>query len=1057
MPWLHHHLHGGALREGDEGENQIDSDLTRQIQHEKFYLSLAHPHREVRIMTAHRLWISLCIALALVVSGHLSPRTEAEDTGSQLVEMLVNQPPNFTTYDLAWNSAHTIAVAVGYEVVGGNSSYYYSTSTGTWTALTDYGSNIHYYGVDYDSSTGKFIMVGGDIISGMADFTTWVYGQPWYHNTSIVPAGMFKDIAIFGSDKFVAVAESGRAYYYYYTGTWNSVEIQGALPAPATFHTIFYDNTNSVLYLGGDRSGNATAYAVYLEDLQNGWYYAYEIGPQEPDPPFYDGDWSSSAGYGLIVGPSRIIRVETTPYNNSWHEERPYTAPPPARQDGAMVYMGSTQRLLLFGGVNNLGNYTSDTWEYNIFTRRWTQYTSVTSPSPRYKHAMAYDPNLDVVVLYGGYDGSGGRNDTWHYDPHTHIWTQKSATSPMGTLYDHQMTYVDYFNQVVLYGGYQGGPTTYMARWNGTNWTTMTPTGTFPVYNHAMAYDPNAGVIVSFGGSGNLGQEGSTHTYNPSVNMWTKMAPSTSPPARTDHTMVWTYGYGKCMIFGGYGNGTYLSDLWYYDVSGDQWYSFGYGVPLGMHSMASIYPATNGYLDFYIIGGTDPSSWNERTFKVSRYLDIKGSELYSNNNDTFNDVDWYPDGHEAIIVGNGGRIYRHTQGAGYCQPIENTLSSSNFYAVACKAPTSPGYALVLGDPGGGVKVNDISTGSGVTLGATVPHVVYIDVMNSTNSSVNNMQVNVDTGSFSNYYYVQAELYSNISASDLEVVDLYAWRDNGTTGVDLPAVLGNSFVAPGYENLRLHYRYNITTGTWSQLYPNTTEESELRSGNCTYSIINATSATIRVSFLPKAQFWWAPGPFTELPGNRYNYTVNGQETLSALNDPFTWDIRVTVTDKNNTQGTAYEEFGIYKWTYIGASGLPGDLSGSGAPGSTVYLSPKGNITFAANCNYSLSVYADNNLIGQKLGQVISATQIGVMGGDLQNWTSPGTQAHFNGTGSANALYLFGSANGSKAPRNNYTTTHTGLGSVGTVRWRCIIPAVSEDRYTTTITYLIQSKP
>ena len=74
----------------------------------------------------------------------------------------------------------------------------------------------------------------------------------------------------------------------------------------------------------------------------------------------------------------------------------------PGRVRHAMTYDSQRGVTVLFGGSTSLGGWNGDTWEYDGTT--W-QLRAIAGPSPREAHAMAYDSIRGVTVLYGGYDG----------------------------------------------------------------------------------------------------------------------------------------------------------------------------------------------------------------------------------------------------------------------------------------------------------------------------------------------------------------------------------------------------------------------------------------------------------------------------------------------------------------------------------------------------------------------------------------------------------------------------------------------------------------------------
>jgi len=135
-------------------------------------------------------------------------------------------------------------------------------------------------------------------------------------------------------------------------------------------------------------------------------------------------------------------------------------------------------------------------------------------------------------------------------------------------------------------------------------------------------------------------------------------------------------------------------------------------------------------------------------------------------------------------------------------------------------------------------------------------------------------------------------------------------------------------------------------------------------------------------------------------------------------------------------------------------VPGPLTGITAPGNMLHLTPVAHVSYSANFNYRLKTFVDSPIVGQNLGQQISVRNLGVMGGNLQNFTMPGEEQTFNGTGEVNALYLMGSPTTYNSPTNSGRETSTATGTRGPVRWRCYVPSVPEDRYVTTVTYMLQ---
>src|SRR5439155_17576926 len=67
---------------------------------------------------------------------------------------------------------------------------------------------------------------------------------------------------------------------------------------------------------------------------------------------------------------------------------------------------------------------SNETWTYDLATNTWTRMSPRISPPARNSHALAYDRQNDVVILFGGGDMFTDFDDTWAYDIHHDTWTE---------------------------------------------------------------------------------------------------------------------------------------------------------------------------------------------------------------------------------------------------------------------------------------------------------------------------------------------------------------------------------------------------------------------------------------------------------------------------------------------------------------------------------------------------------------------------------------------------------------------------------------------------------
>ena len=96
-------------------------------------------------------------------------------------------------------------------------------------------------------------------------------------------------------------------------------------------------------------------------------------------------------------------------------------------------------------------------------------------------------------------------------------------------------------------------------------WTDMDPITSPPaVYQHDMAYDRINNNTVLFGGFDRytMTQLDITYTYNYQENIWTDTNPSSRPPARGKHRLVFDSTNQEFVLFGGYA--PQMNDTWIY-------------------------------------------------------------------------------------------------------------------------------------------------------------------------------------------------------------------------------------------------------------------------------------------------------------------------------------------------------------------------------------------------------------------------------------------------------------------------------------------------------------
>lgn len=167
---------------------------------------------------------------------------------------------------------------------------------------------------------------------------------------------------------------------------------------------------------------------------------------------------------------------------------------PPERVFHAMAYDFNRQVVVMFGGQGNQGKALGDTWEYNGLS--WQQVKTTVSPPARTRHSMGYDASRKSIVLFGGStEIEEYTNDIWEYDGKE--WLQ--LKTPPGLLGRHSsaMTYMSDQQFGIAFGGYGvGGQLWDTWQFSGSSWKELsieppiTGTGsTFPQMVYASKHN----------------------------------------------------------------------------------------------------------------------------------------------------------------------------------------------------------------------------------------------------------------------------------------------------------------------------------------------------------------------------------------------------------------------------------------------------------------------------------------------------------------------------------------------------------------------------------------
>jgi hypothetical protein len=256
----------------------------------------------------------------------------------------------------------------------------------TWTEQhpVDHPSRRSYAGMAYDDAAGQLFLYGGLKNSGYLEPDSWVWdGSNWDRlDPPISPIGRCCfGMAYDAGSGLIVTFGIGRATWVWDGATWIPIHPAGS-PGPTRWFTGLAPFGDHLVLFGG---GSCADWCFYDRDT---W------------------TWDGT----------------------TWIEQRPASRPSSRRAVG-IAYDPIRDQTVLFGGdaynsVYGDAGYFDDTWAWNGTT--WTRLSPSTVPHGREGPAMAWDPAVGAIVMFGGEysseTGSGHLNDTWTWDGSD--WTQ---------------------------------------------------------------------------------------------------------------------------------------------------------------------------------------------------------------------------------------------------------------------------------------------------------------------------------------------------------------------------------------------------------------------------------------------------------------------------------------------------------------------------------------------------------------------------------------------------------------------------------------------------------
>jgi Galactose oxidase, central domain len=234
---------------------------------------------------------------------------------------------------------------------------------------------------------------------------------------------------------------------------------------------------------------------------------------------------------------------------------------PPVRAAAQMAYDSVTRKVVLFGGYNGT-NYLGDTWLWDGTTSRWTRVRTAHRPARVTGPMLFPDPN-GRVDLFGGFDGHFYQLTMWQWTGSD--WTQLfPGTVPFARSAAAVATNPT-IDQVVLFGGLADVNPNNTWTYDGTTWTLQSPINQPPlVYAASAAFDSSINAVILFGGGSGGVDQNTTWKWLVAGGFWNwqLVATTQAPPPREGAGMAYLPALSHLIVFGGQDSETPMNDTW---------------------------------------------------------------------------------------------------------------------------------------------------------------------------------------------------------------------------------------------------------------------------------------------------------------------------------------------------------------------------------------------------------------------------------------------------------------------------------------------------------------
>jgi PKD repeat protein len=230
--------------------------------------------------------------------------------------------------------------------------------------------------------------------------------------------------------------------------------------------------------------------------------------------------------------------------------------------------------IVLMGGIDSPGS-KNDTWRSTDNGATWTQVNSSSGWTARFSHSSVAMPDGSIVLMGGDERGMGTwKNDVWRSTDNGATWTQVNASAGWtGRSFHTSVVMRD--GSIVLMGGYALGGLkndVWRSTDNGATWTQVNASAGWTGRSQASSVAMPDGSIVLMGGDDGSFSTSKNDVWRSTDNgaTWTQITASAEWVGRYSHTSA-AMPDGSIVLIGGFTPNGIMNDMWRSTDNGATW------------------------------------------------------------------------------------------------------------------------------------------------------------------------------------------------------------------------------------------------------------------------------------------------------------------------------------------------------------------------------------------------------------------------------------------------------------------------------------------------------